>query len=857
MHSFKKFLLFTMALLFCQASMGTTTRSVENINRAWKYKAGDFKEAEKQSFNDSDWEKIGLPHSFSIPYFRNTEFYVGYGWYRKMIAYQSAWENKRVHLDFEGVFQVAEIYLNEKWVGKHEGGYNGFTFDITNYLQEGDNLIAIRVNNLWSATLAPRAGEHVFGGGIYRDVSIRTTSPVYVAWKGTFVTTPEVSKTSTKVKIITELVNTSTRTMNGLLRSIIKNKVGEKVAEIQSDITLQPQTTTSIEQLSNRIKNPELWSPQTPNLYTVETVIENKDTDKTICDQYTTSFGVRWLEWTKDKGFFINGKHCYLEGVNVHQDHAGWGDAITKAGIYRDIKMMKDAGFNFIRGSHYPHHPYFAEVCDQLGMFYISENVFWGIGGFGPDGYWNCSAYPTQVADEEPFALSLEASLQDMIRINRNSPSIIAWSMSNEAFFSPVELMPKVRTLMKRLVEASHRLDASRIAFVGGCQRGELDILGDAAGYNGDGATIYINPDVPNMVSEYGSCISDRPGNYEPCWGNIADNGAKPAWRTGHAIWCGFDHGSIAGDMGKMGLVDFFRIPKRGWYWYRNYHLGIAPPQWPQQGIAKSLKLSADKTVLQGTDGTDDALILVTVTDTNGTHLSNSPNVTLSIVSGPGEFPTGRSITFHQTTADNIRILDGQAAIEFRSYEGGKTIIQASSEGLETATIELTTQGSPTYVEGVTPVVKERIFRIDTIKNKVSPKSIRVVSDFRPTRSSGVQGKNLAVFANDNNESTCWQSDPTDKAAWWWLDMENFYKISEVSFNLGDSKCNFNLEISEDGKTWVNIAKGNSDDTKDGWCNLSCDTNIYAVYFRISFTPTVTGRSITIKEIKIKGENKE
>lgn len=845
------FVLFLSLYLPCMEAAGVGTTEI--INRAWKYKIGEHPGAEKLDFDDADWEQVGLPHSFSIPYFRSPDFYVGYGWYRKNIFYQPAWKGKRIHLDFEGVFQVAEVFLNEKLIGEHEGGYTGFTFDITDYLHEGNNLLAVRVNNLWSATLAPRAGEHVFSGGIYRDVSIRTTDNVYVAWKGTCVTTPEVSKNSARVKVVTEIVNSSDQSVHTQVHSLVKDGAGKLVAQMATPVSVPAHGSVQVGQLSRVIKNPQLWSPETPTLYVLETIVGDEAAASKKCDGYITKFGIRWFEWTADKGFFLNGKHYYLEGVNVHQDHAGWGDAVTKAGIYRDIKMMKDAGFNFIRGSHYPHHPYFAEVCDQLGMLYLSENVFWGIGGFGPDGYWNCSAYPVEEADEFAFSQSLKTSLKEMIRINRNSPSILAWSMCNEAFFCQPELMPKVKKKLTELVELSHRLDSSRIAIIGGCQRGELDVLGDAAGYNGDGATIYINPGIPSMVTEYGSCIADRPGNYEPCWGNIADNGAKPVWRSGHAIWCGFDHGSIAGDMGKMGIVDFFRIPKRSWYWYRNYHKGIAPPQWPVEGVASELRLSADKEILQGTDGTDDALIMVTVLDTNGVPVSNSPVVTLSIISGPGEFPTGRSITFRKTEADDIRILDGQAAIEFRSYEGGQTVIEATSEGLKPAILKIVTKGSPVYTEGVTPLVKERPYRMHTVQ-KGKQEAIRIISDYRPTRTSSVQNNHLGAFANDNDKNTYWQSGVNDKAPWWWLDMENFYKISEVSLLLEDSKCSFEVEVSENGEEWIKISSGRSDDAQEGWCHLKCSTDVYAVYLRVLFSEPLGVGAIKIADIKVRGE---
>lgn len=157
-----------------------------------------------------------------------------------------------------------------------------------------------------------------------------------------------------------------------------------------------------------------------------------------------------------------------------------------------------------------------------------------------------------------------------MIRIHRNHPSIVAWSMCNEAFFSAPEAMTGVRRLLKRMVDLAHQLDATRPAAVGGAQRPladeRIDRIGDLAGYNGDGATQpdFQNPGIPNLVSEYGSVTADRPGEYAPGWGDLQrDEGWKGrSWRSGQAIWCGFDHGSIAGSaLGKWGLwtISVFR----------------------------------------------------------------------------------------------------------------------------------------------------------------------------------------------------------------------------------------------------------------------------------------------------------
>jgi len=782
------------------------SRIKENINRDWQFtfssETDNFSGKESKA---AKWQNVGLPHSFSLPYFRSESFYTGYGWYQKSLQIDKNWLSQTLTLEFDGVFQVAEIYLNGKKVGAHSGGYTGFTVDISKAAKAGENLLAVRVNNLWDAQLAPRAGEHVFSGGIYRDVYLSVTNPLHVAWNGTFVTTPLVSKDKATVNVKTTIENNSNKAKEFTLKTVITDNNNKQISEMVSSKTIGANQSLDIEQLSDEVSQPKLWSPDSPNLYQAKTTVYERDS---LVDSYQTQFGFRWMKWTADEGFFFNGEHLYLEGVNVHQDHAGWGDAVTKAGVYRDLKLMKDAGFNFIRGSHYPHHPYFTKVCDELGLLFIPENAVWGIGGFKEDGYWDSSTYPVHNKDKQTYEKSAAKTLKELILINRNSPSVIAWSMSNEAFFSANEVVDEMKGLLSSLVDLSHQLDPGRKAMIGGAQRKGVDVLGDIAGYNGDGATRDRNPGMPNMVSEYGSCVTDRPGDYTACWSSHLKGGEKPKWRSGHAIWCGFDHGSIAGNMGEMGIVDFARIPKRAWYWYRNYFKGIAPPKWPEQGTAKSLKLFADKTTIQGTNATDDAHINVQVLDAKGSHISNSPTVTLTIVSGPGEFPTGRTITFNKTTRNDIQILDGHAAIEFRSYHGGVTIIEATSEGLESAQIEITTIGSPLFKEGITQVVQDRPY-IDYRLTKAIKEQVAVrISDARPNRTNS-KGNSDPAYANDGHKWRQWVPEFDNGQVWWELDMENFYDVERVEFLFKPAAdVKINVETSTNQKNWIPVAKG-------------------------------------------------
>jgi hypothetical protein len=178
------------------------------------------------------------------------------------------------------------------------------------------------------------------------------------------------------------------------------------------------------------------------------------------------------------------------------------------------------------------------------------------------------------------------------------------------------------------------------------------------------------------------------------------------------AKWCVFDHGTQAdASYGIMGIVDYFRIPKRSYYWYRNAYAKVAPPTWPTSGTPAGLKLTASTTTLTAVDGTQDAWLLVTVVDSGGKPISNNVTVTLTVTSGPGEFPTGPSITFTPgsgTAANDIAIVDGQAAIEFRTYYSGTSVITAGSPGLTSASVTITSQGSPAFVQGQTPPADTR-----------------------------------------------------------------------------------------------------------------------------------------------------
>ena len=814
MRTFKNYIyaigLLLQAICFQTActDLNGNPREVTIINNSWKYAQGDYTGAEQVSYDDGDWENIGIPHSFSIPYFMAKDFYVGYGWYRRNLQLDEEDLTKKLFLEFDGVFQEAEVFVNGKLAGRHVGGYTGFSVDISDCAEAGNNVVAVRVNNLWQPDVAPRAGEHVFSGGIYRNVRLVKKAPVHIAWYGTFVTTPQLEEQngkSSSVKIETELCNDTDEPGTYRLETRILNAVGKEVAVTETTETLAANEHKVWVQQTEPIQAPELWTPQTPVLYKA---VSSLYKDDVLLDRMETPFGFRWFQWTADKGFFLNGEHFVIQGANVHQDQAGWGDAVTEKAARRDVEMVKEAGFNFIRGSHYPHAPFFVQACDELGLLFWSEAPFWGMGGYGEDGTWSSSAYPVDKAHVPAFEESALRQLEEMIRIHRNHPSIVTWSMCNEVFFTAPEAMDGMRGLLRKMVDRTHQLDPTRPAAIGGAQRpigeGRIDHIGDIAGYNGDGAIIpdFQNPGVPNIVSEYGSEISsDRPGEYNAKWGCIAQNEGWQdyPWRSGQASWCAFDHGSIAGSMmAKLGIIDYFRIPKRYWYWYRNEYAGIAPPEWPTDDAAAKLKLEASGTTAK-TDGTDDVQLLVTVCDASGKWVSQSPDVELRIVSGPGEFPTGRSIRFEADS--DIRIQDGQAAIAMRSYYAGKTVVEAISEGLEPARVTIDFEGELKYREGVTPVVKERPYKRYVREGKTVV--IQTFGRNNPTITSSNENEHTPGMAADGNMQTYWKASAEDKSPYWTVNTEKGLRLKEIQLHFPDEMVRrYVVETSHDNNTW-------------------------------------------------------
>ncbi len=731
------------------------SRQKISFNRGWRFVRSDVAGAQNPGFDDSKWGPVALPHDFDAPYdvggaTGGQSFSVGLGWYRKHFTVPTSWSGQRVELEFEGAFSVTDVWVNGTTIGTHRGGYTGFVFDITNAVRTGDNVIAVRVDNRWRPDLAPRTGDHQFSGGIYRDVFLNITNNVHVAWYGTFVTTPALTNPSwdtsnpayyrnidlsqypsesdlranlaarrSNVRVQTEVHNDSSAAVDVYARQEIRKQGSDTVLATFSSPaqTIGAASTSTLDALSgspsdtaNMVQGLDLWAPDNPALYTATTTLV---VGGNVVDAYTTTFGFRSAQWKVD-GFSLNGVRTLLVGADVHQDHGGWSNAVTDSGFERDVRYIREAGMNFIRGSHYPHDPSFADATDKLGVMFWSEAPFWATATAGreptPTGTANdyqADGYPQKAADQAGFEQSAMDALRDMIRVNRNHPSIINWSMGNEVFFTSSATLGKAKALASKLRDYSHQLDPTRKAALGGVQRNSLDQLSvcDVAGYNGDGGKM-TNTWMPNMVSEYGSYTSDRPGTYDPTYGDVKDPSDGTRFRlttgsAGLAIWAGFDHGTIMDpSFARMGMIDYYRLPKNQWYWYRankakwSGTTNIADPapvarEQSTRATATAMTLETGRysSATITDDGTTDTQLVVTMRNASGMWVNDTRTVTLTVTSGPGVFPGGKSSTFTPGT----QAFDGKAAIEFRSYYAGTTTVTAKSAGLPDATITITT----------------------------------------------------------------------------------------------------------------------------------------------------------------------
>lgn len=408
--------LFAM-LLVSTIAMAQPSRMEKNINANWRFSLSDNTEAKNSSFDDKSWRTVTIPHDWSVESNFQRDAATGHeggylpagtGWYRKVINMPKTWVGKSIMLSFDGVYQDSKVFVNGEQVGGHYYGYAPFVVDITKQMKQGNNTVAVRVDNS-----AQKNSRWYSGSGIYRKVNLIVCNPLHITPWGIAITTPKVSKSQATVFVSTEVKNESDVTKTFTIGTSINAANASSESEA---ITLSAGESRTISQQLT-IANPKLWGTESPNLY--EAKVEIKENGKVI-DEKSQNFGVRTIEYDSQNGLRINGEKTLIYGGCAHHDNGILGAAAYRSAEYRKVKLMKDAGFNLVRTSHNIPSEDFLTACDELGLMVIDEAF---------DGWVdqkNSNDYHLRFKEES------SADVAAMVLRDRNHPSIICWSIGNE-----------------------------------------------------------------------------------------------------------------------------------------------------------------------------------------------------------------------------------------------------------------------------------------------------------------------------------------------------------------------------------------------------------------------------------------
>ena len=595
------FVLAWMSVIVC-AEVNGEARTREPLCDNWTFQLGDVKGAEKPQFDDGAWRTLDVPHDWSIelPFDKSLQggSSVGYlpggiGWYRKTFTVPESSQGKKIVIDFDGVYMDSQVWINGHLLGRRPSGYVSFQYDLTPYLNFGkENIIAVRAN------VEPNGSRWYPGAGIYRRVWLTTLNPVHVKHWGTYVTTPTVSKTSATVLLQTEVSNVTSKNVAATLKSVIVDAAGAEVAKAESEQKVAAGQTGAFEQ-KFRVLNPTLWSPDTPNMYQVKTQVVVRGQ---VVDETTTPLGIRTCEFTKDKGFFLNGEHVDIKGVCLHHDFGPIGTAFYPRALEHQLEILQEMGCNAIRTAHNPRDPEFYNICDRMGFMVMNEAF----------DVWMQKKLPNDF--HQFFDEWHERDLTDMVRRDRNHPSIIIWSIGNEMNEQHREDFPgQGGVIATRLVEIVKKHDASR-AITSACnsykasvEKGmvePLDVYGQNYGMSQfpeirkggkpvigtENATSFITRGSYSyeIVNDRGIKLSiqniknnSECTGYGKFWGADRTDGTlieirKNPWVAGQFAWTGFDYIGECFPFpwparnGLFGIIDMVGFPKDSYYAYQS-----------------------------------------------------------------------------------------------------------------------------------------------------------------------------------------------------------------------------------------------------------------------------------------------
>ncbi len=596
----------------------TTVRRRERFDASWRFHLGDVADGQAPTLDDGAWRVLNLPHDWSIEgEFREDHpsgwggGYLpgGIGWYRKAFRLAEDDRGRSVSILFDGVYKNCDVYLNGQHLGFHPYGYTSFHYDLTPHLRYGDeeNVLAVRVDD------STQPDSRWFSGaGIYRHVWMIVTDPLHVPIWGTFVRTHKMNDQVTRVDIVTQVRNDSAHEQRFLLETRVLDPQGQVAAEhvphaaAPRDLrqSAAPGETVTLRQRLF-VHDPQLWSVETPVLYTVQTEIK---VDGAIVDSYETPFGVREICFDADQGFLLNGERVKINGVCLHHDGGCVGAAVPDRVWERRLEILREMGCNGIRSSHYPPAPEFLDMCDRMGFLVMDEICDeWRIGKV-PYGY------------HKYFDEWHEADLRSMLHRDRNHPSVVLWSVGNEI---PEQSWPEGVEVLRRLVEIVHEEDPSRpttsacdnISSPNPATLEFLDLL-DVVGYNYvdrwyEHQELYYGPDrhqfpQRRMIGSENISLPGVRGDYTleqtgGWWGNYYTRmiNVEQLWKftamhdyvAGDYMWTGIDYLGEARWPNKnsvSGVIDMCGFPKDGYYffqsqWTKEPVLHLAP-HWSWRG---------------------------------------------------------------------------------------------------------------------------------------------------------------------------------------------------------------------------------------------------------------------------------
>ena len=533
----------------------------------------------KQEFNQlsmGNWEKINLPHTPFVEPLVVLHQWQGICYYRKILNVSKKEIDKQLWLEFEGAMHLADVWVNGQHLIQHSGGYTPFVVDVTGMLHaERGNEILVRLDNRNNPLIPPgkplETLDFCYYGGLYRDVNLIVKHPVHithpimaneVAGGGIFVTYPYVSKQEAEIKVKTQVSNKVGTQRHLTIRHTLyewskKKGRGKKVALVESPLVLAAGTTQHHTQQFT-VNNPKLWYPDSPALYVLRTEVMD---GRKVTDCEDTRIGIRRIEMTREKGFVINDKPLKLEGSNRHQEYPYVGNAISDQAQYRDMYQIRDNGFNTVRLGHYPQDPSVLEACDELGLLVIEPIPGWQ--------FFNKA---------QGFVDHTYKDIRDLIRRDRNHPSVIMWETTLNESWPP-------KSWKDQAVRIAHE------EFPGD----QCYTSGDTYGYDGfdvcynDWREGYNRPNTtskPGFIREYydyefgghysTTRVTRGDGDYalmQNAWNAQWSHNRYRAyypWTIGGAVWSMYDYNrGCCDNICYSGLADLFRLPKFGLLYFR------------------------------------------------------------------------------------------------------------------------------------------------------------------------------------------------------------------------------------------------------------------------------------------------